>query len=146
MLDPTSSYHSMLTADLSRWRQRIKELNDQIFGLTRDRDELLRKAEAATVLLGGSVSDSNETEAASLRNHIKTLMSDGLIRKPKEMRQSLEARGVEPERVSSKSGGFYNVLVRLADDGDLKRDAMSRYWDPTKSNGPTSSQMEDMLK
>ena len=147
MLDATapSGYHAMLTADVARWKQRIAQLNDEIYTRKQELDDLTKKVDAASVLLGGNAPEV-DSDAALLRNHIKTLMADGQVRKPKDIRQALVNRNVDPELVSSRSGNFYNALARLAADSDLKKDDDSRYWNPEKCSGPTSSTMEDMLK
>jgi ElaB/YqjD/DUF883 family membrane-anchored ribosome-binding protein len=145
MLDPASGYEALLTKDLARWRERITALNNEIAVKTRERDDLSRRVDAAEVLLGRA-GEAADGEQAALRNHIKEVMSDGHIRKPKEIRRDLIARGIDPERISSRSGAFYNSLSRLVIDEDLARDDESRYWDPKKSQGPSSSNMEDMLK
>lgn len=142
MADSQNSYVFALTADLSRWRARIAELNNEIAVKAKERDDLSRKVDAAQTLLG-QVDDDGE--ASSLRRMIQDLMTDGAIRKPRDMRKDLVARGVEASRVSSSTGNFYNSLARLVDDGTLMRDEDSRYWDPKKSRGPSPS-MEDMLK
>jgi hypothetical protein len=141
MLD-SPGYTVALTADLSRWRERIALLNNEIAVRSKERDELTKKVSAAETLLGVGV--DADGDASSLRLVIKDLMTDGTIRKPKEIRRDLIARGYDADKVSSSTGNFYNSLIRLVDDGALKKDDASRYWDPTKSSGPT--QPEDIFK
>jgi hypothetical protein len=141
MLD-SPGYTAALTADLSRWRERIALLNNEIAVRGKERDELTKKVSAAETLLGVGV--DADGEATSLRAVIKDLMADGAIRKPKEIRRDLVARGYDADKVSSSTGNFYNSLGRLVEDGALNKDDASRYWDPTKSGGPTSP--EDIFK
>ncbi|GLH80605.1 hypothetical protein SSBR45G_55140 [Bradyrhizobium sp. SSBR45G] len=136
----------MLTADVTRWKQRIAELNELIFKSNQELEELEKKVTAAAVLLGPTGTSETDSDAANLRKLIKTLMADGQIRKPRDIRQALINRGVNADLISSRSGNFYNAIARLVAEGDLKKDDESRYWNPEKSSGPTSSVMEDMLK
>lgn len=138
MLD-NPGYAAALTAELTRWRERIAVLNNEIAVRGKERDDLAKKASAAETLLGTA-----DAESVSVRFLIQELMSDGEIRKPKEMRRDLIARGYDPDKLSSSSGNMYNSLARLVEDGVLKRDDNARYWDPLRSTGPTNP--EDIFK
>jgi chorismate mutase len=147
MLDTASGYEALLMKDLAKWRDSVSRLNMDITSKTKERDDLAKKIAAAETLLGGQKDDAGaESDLASLRNAIKELMEDGIVRKPRHIRRDLIARGIDPKRISSTSGNFYNAIARLSNDGVLMRDAESRYWDPKKSSGPTSSLMEGILK
>jgi hypothetical protein len=146
MLDTNSGYAALLTKDLAKWRDSVAHLNSEIASKTKERDDLTKKIAAAETLLGGAGDIAAESDLASLRSAIRDLMTDGVVRKPRDIRRHLIAKGIDPKRISSTSGNFYNAIARLSNDGVLMRDNESRYWDPTKSSGPTSSLMEDILK
>ena len=113
------------TKDLSQWRLRIAELNNGIALRTKERDALGAKGAAAEVLLGKKVDeqtdDRSSSELAALRKAITELMEDGKTRKPRDMRRDLIAGGMDPKRVSSMTGNFYNAISRLTQDGILIR-------------------------
>jgi hypothetical protein len=140
MLDAPGGYEVALTKDVSLWRRRVAELNNEIAVRDKERADLMKKLAAAETLLGHDASgfDEETSEFATLRKAIRELLSDGVIRKPKDIRKDLVARGVDPERVSSNTGNFYNALGRLVHDKTLRKDGSSRYWDPAKSPGPAT--------
>ena len=134
MLEPPIGYSAALLRDLEDWRARFTELSVQISRLQKDRDETGKKILAAEVLLG-DVMREDRSEAASIRTAVKELMKDGLVRKPREIRQELEAKGVDSKKISSHTGNFYTSLARLVSEGGLKKDERGRYWDPSCSAG-----------
>jgi hypothetical protein len=138
----TTSYQALLSKDVKVWRSRITELSGEIAIKEKERNSLLKKVDAAMVLLGPDSNDADSaSELGSIRTLIDNLMFDGAIRRPKDMRRDLIAKGVDPERVSSSTGNFYNAIAQLVDSGALERDEESRYWNPKKSSGPEKEGM-----
>lgn len=143
MLTSPTGYQTALMRDLQEWRDRLGKVIGQIKALERERDEINRKVVAAEVLLGQN-EQPTETAASSMRAAIEALMTDGRIRRPKEIRRELRSSGISPNKLTSHSGAFYNALMRMTNDGFLAKTEDGRYWDPTKSSGPVN--IEDMLK
>jgi hypothetical protein len=143
MLTAPPGYTHALLRDLEEWRERLGAVVGQIKTLERERDDINKKVVAAEVLLGHGNSESTST-SASMRDAIQRLMADGRVRRPKDIRRDLLATGIDPKKLTSHAGAFYNALLRLAEQDHLKKTPDGRYWDPAKSAGPIS--LEDMLK
>lgn len=140
MLDATAGYGAALSRDLQDWREQAQAVLLKVTQHQREYDALMKKILAAEVLLGQAV-DSANAHPQSIRSLIREVMADGHIRTPKDVRQALAAAG---HKVPTSSGSFYTTLLRMVEDSELAKDDQSRYWDPTKSRGPTT--LEDMMK
>jgi len=143
MLTAPPGYTNALLRDLEEWRERRGVVVGQMKTLERELGDINKKIVAAEVLLGHNGNESS-SPAASMREGIQRLMADGRVRRPKEIRRDLLATGIDPKKLTSHAGAFYNALMRLTEHDNLKKTPDGRYWDPAKSAGPIS--LEDMLK
>jgi hypothetical protein len=108
-------------------RKRVDELNRQISVLMAEREQFESKIAAAETLLGKVPAREAPGAIPSLKEVVRELMRDGVRRSPREMRETLVARGIEAERVSSSTGNFYNSVHRLLQEGALIKDPDGRY-------------------
>jgi hypothetical protein len=74
-----------------------------------------------------AVIDPAVGNGAFLKQIIANLMSDGQSRTPNQIRYDLLERGVEPKRVSARTGYFYTAIQRLVKAGVLRRDRRGHY-------------------
>lgn len=105
-----------------------EELDRVISVSTAERAVIQAKIEAAETLLGKkSAMGAPRTPEIPMKKLVAELMADGVRRNPTEIREALIARGVDPIRVGSDSGNFYNAVRRLMLDGYIAKEADSRY-------------------
>jgi hypothetical protein len=129
LLSTNSQLPSLLTEQLSTWRKRLHELDESVSKLSAERDAVRAKISAASTLLGRPMnSDYSEAGERALVDEITELMRDGVGRAPAHIRRDLIARGIDEERVSSRTGNFYNSLMRLTERGTLDRKGKAYIW------------------
>ena len=117
----------LLGGQIATWTAKLHELNRCIAIKTAERDRLQAKIAAAETLLERPPSLATREGQPSIREYVVDVMKDGVPRTPNEIREEILARGVDPSRVSTNTGNFYNTIRRLVVDERLVKQADGRY-------------------
>lgn len=138
------AWKAALDEELSAWRLRSRTLAAEIAKLQAERDTLEQKLKAAEILLGRPHIPEmhDEDRVLSVREVIASLMQDGKARNAPEIRAALIAAGIDPSKVGTASGAFYNALARLTQRDVLVKSDSGVY---RLKNAPEEDPHADLL-
>ena len=125
--EPDFDLSEILGGQIATWTTKLHELNRCIAIKTAERDRLQAKIAAAETLLERPPSLATREGVTSIREYIEDVLKDGVPRAPNEIREEILARGVDPSRVSTSTGNFYNTIRRLVVDGRVEKQPDGRY-------------------
>jgi len=121
------SLPNLLTQELKQVRDELDALDRNLAMLETKKAGLKLKVAAIETLLGRTPSGGDGAAEPTLADEIMAIMADGTARNPKYMRKDLIRRGVDPDRVSSSTGNFYNSIFRLVKRRKLTKEPGGKY-------------------